>query len=233
MRPIAVVAAVAVVSGLSAPAPMLEPARLAPDAAGRTDPCAQVTDCYAAAPGPASDGWTMDVRAEPSAVGPIRVSVGRARRARANDARPWLRQELALENRGERTVTFADTRTSAIVGPPERRALLAADEGCGYGLATPTSPIESGACATYLDVLTLAPQRAASRTLTLFKGLRGLDRLSPGTYVFGKRIRFQAGRKPPEQRAGRTAVLRIVYELDRAAPSRRRTATWAEASPRP
>jgi hypothetical protein len=232
MRRIAVVV-VTVAGGLAAPAPMLEPARLAPEAAGRTDPCAQVTGCYTAAPAPAFDGWRIDVTIEPSAVGPIRVSVGRARRARANDARPWFRHELVLENRGPRTVTFADTRTSAIIGPPERRALLAADEGCGYALATPTSPIEPGACALYLDILTLRPQRAARRTVTLFKGLRGLDRLAPGTYVFRKPIRFQAGRKPPKHGAGRTAVLRIVYELDRAAPSGGRTATWAGASPRP
>lgn len=233
MRRIAVVVVGAAVGGLAAPAPMLEPAGLAPDAAGRTDPCAHVTDCYLPAPAPTFDGWRVDVRVEPSAVGPIRVSVGRARRARANDARPWIQHELLLENRGERTVTFADTRRSAIIiGPPGRRALLAADEGCGYGLATPTSPIEPGACATYLDILTLSPRTPASRTVTLFKGLRGLDRLAPGTYVFRKPTRLRAGRDLPAKDAGRAAVLRIVYEIERAPPPPR-ASTWEAASSRP
>ncbi len=87
--------------------------------------------------------------------------------------------------------------------------------GCGYGLSSPRAPIDPGACATYLDILPVEPGRSAYRTITLFKGLRGLDRLQPGSYVFEKPIRFETGIELPEAGAGRTAVLRLVYEVER------------------
>lgn len=214
-----VVGVAAVSAAVAACTSPLERAPLSGDDASGTSACSRVTDCYLLAPARAFDGWTVDVRVEPSAVGPIRFSIARVRRARPSDARPWIRHELVFDNRGERTITFADTRRSTMIGPPERRALLAADEGCGYGLATPRSPIEPGACARYLDILTLRPSASRDRTVTLFKGLRGLDRLAPGTYVFRKPIRFRAGRGTASEGTGTAAVVRIVYELERASGS--------------
>jgi hypothetical protein len=122
-----------------------------------------------------------------------------------------------FENRGDRLVRFADTRTSAFIGPlGHRRRLLAADEGCGYGFQTPTSPIEARVCLLDLDAFAVKPHASVSRTVTLFKGLRGMEPLTAGTYVFERLIRFRVGHRIPDEGTGRTAVLRLVYEVEPA-----------------
>lgn len=161
----------------------------------------------------AGDGWVLGVSVEPSALGPIGVSVGAIRKAPVTDARAWLQHDLVLENRGGRPVTFADTRTGAFLGPDGRRVLLAADQGCGYGINERRIEL---ACLLYLDLLTLEPREAVTRTVTLWKGLRGVKPLEPGTYVFRKKVRFRSGRMPPSAGTGRTAILRIVYRVDAA-----------------
>ena len=154
----------------------------------------------------------------PSVVGPITVSVGPVQRSPKNDARPWIQHELVFDNRGGRRLQFADLRTSTFIGPNgHRRRLLAADETCGYAFATPKSPIEVGACLALIRTFEVKPHGSASQTITLFKGLRGMERLAPGTYVFEKPIRFRPGRDMPPSGTGRTAVLKIIYEIDRAA----------------
>lgn len=211
----AVVGACSAVAGCTTP---LEPARVLPNGSESTRACTPVTECSSRPSKGGVGAWTVRVSVEPAVVGPVRVSLRDLRRAPANDARPWIELELVFENRRRRPITFVDTRRSAIVGPRGRRALLAADVGCGYGFATPRGPIEAGACAAYLDILTLKAHGSESRTVTLFKGLRGLDRLEPGTYVFAKPIRFQPGHELPEDGEGRAAVLRLVYELERTNP---------------
>jgi hypothetical protein len=68
----------------------------------------------------------------------------------------------------------------------------------------------------YLDIPTVGPHRALTRTVTLWKDLRGMEPLKAGTYVFRKTLRFKAGNKPPAEGAGRTATLRLVYRVDLA-----------------
>jgi hypothetical protein len=116
-------------------------------------------------------------------------------------------------NEGNRPVTFADTRTARRLGPRRKPRLLVADQGCGY------SPVEGRielACLTYLDIPTIKPHRARTRTVTLWKGLRGMGQLEPGTYVFRKKVHFQVGKRPPAEGAGRTATIRIVYQVEAA-----------------
>jgi hypothetical protein len=166
----------------------------------------------------ALDGPTVKVSVERSNLWPIVVSVRPARPAPRNDARPWVQHELVFENTGDRAVRFADTRTSAFIGPSgHRRRLLAADEGCGYGLETRTSPIEARVCLLYLDAFEVKPHASVSRTATLFKGLRGMEPLTAGTYIFERVIRFRVGHEIPDEGTGRTAVLRLVYEIEAAA----------------
>lgn len=62
----------------------------------------------------------------------------------------------------------------------------------------------------------LTPRGSASQTITLFRGLRGMERLAPGTYVFQEADRFRPGREMPPPGLGRAAVLKVVYEIDRA-----------------
>lgn len=167
-------------------------------------------------PAGAIDGWTIRVSVEPSIVAPIVVSVRPARPATRNDARPWVRHELVFENRGDRPIQFADTETSAFIGPSgHRRRLLAADESCGYGYETPKSPIEARVCLALINAFAVKPHASVSRTLTLFKGLRGMERLAPGTYAYKRLIRFRLGREIPPPGTGRTAVLKVVYEVER------------------
>jgi hypothetical protein len=161
----------------------------------------------------AGEGWVVRVSVEPSGQGPIAVSVGAIGRAPVTDAHAWLQHDLVLENRGDRPVSFADTRTGAFLGPRGRRVLLAADQGCGYGISERRIEL---ACLLYLDLLTLEPHEAVPRTVTLWKGLRGMKPLEPGTYVFRKKLRFRVGRVPPPVGTGRTAILRIVYRVGAA-----------------
>ena len=157
------------------------------------------------------DGWTIAVSVDADDLGPLRVSVGPVEAAPGNDARPWVTHELVFENLGDRPLQFADTRTSRFIGPPGHRALLAADEGCGYGKPS-GSAVEAGVCALYLDAMRIRAHSSASRTITLFKDLRKMP-LVEGTYVFEKPIRYTAGTSIPQEGTGREVVLRIVYEI--------------------
>jgi hypothetical protein len=169
----------------------------------------------------AADRWAVTVSVEPEHSGPIAVSVGAMRRTPPNDARrrlrrhagrgrQWLLHEIVFENTGGRQVRFADTRTAKFIGPSgHRRRLVAADEGCGYGPAT--DPRLEFVCLLYLDAPVVKPGASVSRMVTLVKGLRGMEPLTEGRYVFRKVIRFRTGRTGNEH----TAVLRLVYDVAR------------------
>jgi hypothetical protein len=163
--------------------------------------------------GVVQDGWTIEVSFESSDLGPITVSVGPMRRVRPNDSRAWVEHDLVFANTGDRPVTFADSRRGALLGPRGNPLLLAADQGCGY--APHDGRIEL-ACLMYLDIPTVEPQSALTRTVTLWKDLPGMEPLKAGTYVFRKTLRFKDGHKPPAEGAGRTATLRLVYRVDLA-----------------
>jgi len=178
----------------------------------------QRTESLPLPPRHAVGGWTIKVRVESWNAAPIFVSVEAIRAAATNDARPWVQHELVLENRSDRPVRFADTRTSAFVGPPAHARLLVADQGCGYARRTEESPIEAGVCASYLDAPTVEPDGSIRRTITLFKELPGMEPLARGTYVFEKVIRFRVGGELPTEETGRTAVVRLVYEIELASP---------------
>jgi hypothetical protein len=156
----------------------------------------------------AGDGWAVQVSVEPSDLGPIVVSVG-SRRVDGFGSHVWLQHELVFENTGDRTITFADTRTAAVLGPRGRPMLVASDEGCGYWRVDPLR----GACLAYLDLITVKPHRSVSRTIKLWKGLRGTKPLRAGTFVFRKPMRFQVGRSVPEVGTGRTGTIKLVYRV--------------------
>jgi hypothetical protein len=158
----------------------------------------------------ASDGWTVQVSVDPAEVGPIAVSVGRIRPAPVNGSQAWLQHDLVFENNSDRSVTFADTRNGMFLGPRARGVLLAADQGCGYGIYKRRIEL---ACLLYLDIPTLEPHTSLTRTLTLWKGLPGMNPLRPGTYVFRHPIRFRIGREPPADGSGQTAMLEIDYRV--------------------
>ena len=163
-----------------------------------------------------SDEWGVTVRVEPEVVSPIAVSVGPVHVARPNGAHPWIEHEVVFENKGNRAVRFDDTRTSRFIGPSgHRRRLLAGDEGCGYSPQTRQSRLEAGVCRLYLDAFELKPYGSESRKVTLFAGLRGMERLAAGKYVFRKLLRFAVGHNIPAEGTGRTAVLRLTYNVRR------------------
>ena len=163
----------------------------------------------------AIDGWQIKVSARPSIVSPIVLSVGPPRAAPQNDAHPWVQHELVLENSGNRLLQFADTDSSAFIGAPGTKRLLAADEGCGYSPQTATSPLEAGVCLASLDVFAIKPHARVSRTIALFKGLRGMEPLTPGTYTFKRVIRFRVGHKAPAAHYGRGFIVSIRYRMTR------------------
>jgi hypothetical protein len=65
----------------------------------------------------------------------------------------------------------------------------------------------------YLDIPTIEPGESHTRTVTLWKGLRGMSALRPGTYVVQQAFRFRVGIHAPEPGAGRAIRLRIVYRV--------------------
>ena len=166
-----------------------------------------------AAPADVVRGWRITVSVEPTRVGPLAVSVQTVRPAPVNDAHPWVQHELVLENRSSRPLQFADTRRSAFLSR-RHPVLIAGDEGCGYATGIP-SDFEL-VCTLNLDAFAIDGHGSVSRTITLFKEVPGLLSLSPGRYVFRKPIRFQLGSEIPELGQGRTAVLRIAYEIEAA-----------------
>jgi hypothetical protein len=156
----------------------------------------------------AGDGWAVHVSVEPSDLGRIVVSVG-SRRVGGFGPHIWLQHDLVFENTGDRTVTFADTRTAAVLGPAGRPMLVASDTGCGYSRVKPLL----GACRLNLDFPTVRPHRSVSRTITLWRGLRGMKPLRAGTFVFRKPLRFHVGRSVPEVGTGRTVTIQLVYRV--------------------
>jgi hypothetical protein len=155
------------------------------------------------------DGWTVEVSIAPGTVGPIALDVGRVRTAGSSFSHPWIQHAVEFHNQGNRPVFFRDTRGSLFLEGAGGRALLAADEGCGYERRG-KKPVRPGACLLYLDAFDIRPGSTARRTVTLFKELRGMEPLAPGRYLWDKVIRFSVG--SPDARV-RTATIRLTYEL--------------------
>ena len=122
---------------------------------------------------------------------------------------------MIFENRGDRPVQFADTSTSVFIGPSGQRMLLAAEGHCGYASDSKGARIEAGVCLLIEDAFVVEPHASVSRIVTLFKGLPGMKPLTPGTYVFDNLIRFRVGHHIPDVGAGRSVVLRLVYDIER------------------
>jgi hypothetical protein len=158
---------------------------------------------------PVFDGWTIRVSVDPGAVGPIDLTVGPPRAAPESDSHPWVQHEVTFSNRGNRPVRFEDTRTSVFLELEGRPRLLVADEGCGYGKPR-MKRVEAGACLLYLDAFVVRPGATVRRTVTLFKELRGMAPLTPGTYVWEKVIRFRVGTRDAPLR---TARISLTYEI--------------------
>jgi hypothetical protein len=154
------------------------------------------------------DGWTVRISLQPDTAGPIVLEARRLRAAPESSARPWLQHDLVFHNRGNRPVTFKDTRTSLFVRRDGRPVLLVSDQGCGYErLAKRVRP---GVCLLYLDAFTVRPGSTARRDVTLFKGLRGMDPLTAGTYVWNKVIKFRVGQADAPVR---THTIHLTYEV--------------------
>ena len=154
-------------------------------------------------------GWRVSVSVEPTRLGPLVVSVGPVRPAAGNAAGAWVQHEVLFTNRGDRPLQFADIGFTGLL-PPRRPVLIAGDQRCG---PTPSRPL-TFTCRLYIDAPVIAPHSSESRTITLYKGLRGLRPPASGTYVLRTPIRFKIGREIPGKGEGRRAVLRITYEIE-------------------
>jgi hypothetical protein len=152
--------------------------------------------------------WTVRVGLSRRRIGPLRLRTGRVQRAPDTSSQPWGQHELRIRNVGRRKVRLGDTRTSRYLRGPVGRALLGADEGCGYGIASGSDEIDVGVCADYLDAPTLRPGKRIRRTVTLFKGLMGMTPLRAGTYVFPKRISYKVADRRVRVR------VRVVYKIE-------------------
>lgn len=157
-------------------------------------------------------GWSVRVSAEPTSIRSLAVSVGPARAVRETGSHPWIQHDLVFENLGRRTVQLTGTRSpAAFIGPAgHRRRLLASSGLCGYAPEGRGSRFTL-ACLAMLDVTDLKPGAPQTGAITLFKGLRGMEPLIAGTYVFD--FRFRIGRPAQPVGSGRRFALKIVYEI--------------------
>lgn len=180
------------------------------DGGERTAAATAVVPDYAAVVAPAEIGrWTVDVSLNRTRIGPLRLTTAPARRAPASSSHPWIQHDVRITNLSERKVRLGDTRTSKYLEGPVERALLGADEGCGYGFSEGQEGIDVGVCALYLDIPTLRPGRSITRTITLYKDLDGMQPLEAGTYTFPKKVKFKVG-----HRQQRTRPLKAVYDIE-------------------
>lgn len=140
------------------------------------------------------DGWAIKVRIRPQRIGPLELAVGPLRAAPTNEAEPWVRHKVVFRNLGERPLRFVDTRTSKFLRLDGQPRLLAADEGCGYGIKSPGAAVDEGACDLYLDAFVVKPGAAVTREITLWKNLPGMAEVEEATYRFRKKILFKVGR---------------------------------------
>jgi hypothetical protein len=158
----------------------------------------------------AEDGWIVTLSAKGIGLGPVNVSAGPLRPARGW-GHQWLEHDLVLTNTGDHEVSFADTWTAAILGPRGRPMLLAeADGRCGYRAVRPLRV----ACILPLIFVDIRPGRSVTRVATLWKGLRRMEALEPGRYVFRQPLRFRLGKYPPAEGVGRSGMIKIVYRVD-------------------
>jgi hypothetical protein len=160
----------------------------------------------------ALQGWRVSVSVRPASRWPLAVSVGPIRPVRPNALGAWFEHDVVFANGGDRPVQFADIGFSGFL-PPRRPTLAAGDQRC-----VPERSSLGISCLLYIDPLKVAPHSSESRTILLFKDLRGLRPLAAGTYVLETPVRFEIGRRLPEEGSGRSAVLRIAYEVE--APKR-------------
>lgn len=156
-------------------------------------------------------GWRIEVRLRPSRVGPLVLATGPLRAAPQNNAHPWLRHDLIFRNRSDRPLRFDDTRTSKFLRQSGHAILLAADEGCGYGLPSPDAAAEAGACRDYLDAFTVEGHASVTREITLSKDLSGMADLGEGVYPFRKDISFTVGSSGRKYHR----TISIVYHVQR------------------
>jgi hypothetical protein len=158
--------------------------------------------------------WRVRVTVNPSRLGPIAFAAKNLVRAERGNSHPWIEHDLVFRNTGARAVTFADTRSSAFLGQGTERRLLAADEGCGWAQDSPKAPARAGACRASLELIGVRPHASVKRSITLFWGLPGMNKLEAGRYMFRRPVRFQLGDRPPGKGQGHSEVLNLVYEVE-------------------
>ena len=155
------------------------------------------------------EGWRITVTAKAVGLGPIEISTGRFRPA-TGWGRQWLEHDLIVTNTGDRPITFADTWRADILGPRRRPMLLVeADGRCGYRAVRPLR----AACILPLIFVDIKPGLSVTRVTTLWKGLRRMAPLEPGTYVFRQPLRFGLGKYPPAAGEGRAGAIELVYRV--------------------
>jgi hypothetical protein len=159
------------------------------------------------------EGWIVTVSARAVGLGPVDVATGPVRPAEGW-GHVWLQHDLTLTNTGNRPVAFADTWTTAVLGPRDRPVLVAtADERCGYHAVRPLRAV----CRLPLIFVDIRPGRTVTRLATLWKGLRRMAPLEPGTYVFRQPFRFSFGKYPPAEGRGHAGAIKLVYRVEAGA----------------
>jgi hypothetical protein len=158
----------------------------------------------------AAEGWRVTVSAKAVRLGPMDVSAGPLRPA-TGWGRTWLEHDLVLSNTGERKITFADTWRAGVLGLPGRPMLVAeADGRCGYRAVRPLRAV----CRLPLIFVDIQPGRTVTRLATLWKGLRRMAPVEPGTYAFRQPLRFSFGKYPPTEGRGHAGAIKLVYRVE-------------------
>jgi hypothetical protein len=128
----------------------------------------------------AIEGWSAWVSIHPRRSGPISFSVERLQPAPRTRWRSVDTTRSRADNRGDRPVTFEDTRRSAFMWLRGELRLLAADEGCGYAYDDPGSPVQAGACRLYRDLIVVQPPASERRVVTVWGRAARDEQARPG-----------------------------------------------------
>jgi hypothetical protein len=153
----------------------------------------------------------LDVAVEGRALGPLTVSVGAVSVAPANEARTWVTHDLTLTNESDSLVFVNDPRHGVLLG--DRRSLLAAVGGCGYGLHGGDEPV-TVACLGSYQPLRIEPHASHVLGLALTKELPGMPPLAPGEYVLKHTIRYRQDRPFDDPReTGSQGTIVVTYTV--------------------
>ncbi len=150
------------------------------------------------------------VRVEGAGLSPLMVSTSSLRSSGAGDSNGWLRHTVTLDNAGPDPVYTNDFRSTTMLGDQE---ILAATDGCGYASGDdPTQPV-TPACRSSYQPVTIAPGDSYAFTITLWRGLAGMNPVTARTYQWDLEVKIgDDAFTRPDETGDKVGTVTIRYD---------------------